>query len=147
MIQFLQWISNTLSPVKLLEKQCTGLVPLGGTGRDDISMQFASRDCRPRWIYTWVAGLVPLYWTNPQRTVDSSFFHYFAWQWFITTLIFRSEALLYQTLFVCHSFCLSVFLAFYTQKIISQLPHIFNNRQSSRHFFLICISSIFSALL
>ena len=30
-----------------------GLVSLGGTGRDDISMQFASRDFRP------------LYWTNP----------------------------------------------------------------------------------
>ena len=28
-----------------------GLVLLGGTGRDDISMQFTSRD----WIYTWVA--------------------------------------------------------------------------------------------
>ena len=32
-----------------------GLVSLGGTGRDDISMQFASRDFRPCWIYTWVA--------------------------------------------------------------------------------------------
>ena len=27
----------------------TGLVSLGGTGRDDISMQFASRDFRPSW--------------------------------------------------------------------------------------------------
>ena len=26
-----------------------GLVSLGGTGRDDISMQFASRDFRPSW--------------------------------------------------------------------------------------------------
>ena len=28
---------------------------MGGTGRDDISMQFAFRDFRPCWIYTWVA--------------------------------------------------------------------------------------------
>ena len=31
-----------------------GLVSLGGTGRDDISMQFAPRDFRLLWIYTWV---------------------------------------------------------------------------------------------
>ena len=37
-----------------------GLVSLGGTGRDDISMQFASRDFRPCWIYTWVAVKLPL---------------------------------------------------------------------------------------
>ena len=28
-------------------KRQSGLVSLGGTGRDDISMQFASRDFRP----------------------------------------------------------------------------------------------------
>ena len=37
-----------------------GLVSLGVTGRDDISMQFASRDFRPCWIYTWVAVKLPL---------------------------------------------------------------------------------------
>ena len=37
----------------------SGLVSLGGTGRDDISMQFASRDFRPCWIYTWVAIKLP----------------------------------------------------------------------------------------
>ena len=34
-----------------------GLVSLRGTDRDDISTQFASRDFRPCWIYTWVAVL------------------------------------------------------------------------------------------
>ena len=34
-----------------------GLVSLGVTGRDDISMQFAFRDFRPCWIYAWVAAL------------------------------------------------------------------------------------------
>jgi len=43
----------------------TGLVSLGGTGRDDISMQFASRDFRPCWIYTWVAVKLPL--ASPRR--------------------------------------------------------------------------------
>ena len=37
---------------------------IGGTGRDDISMQFASRDFRPCWIYTWVAVKLPL--ASPQ---------------------------------------------------------------------------------
>ena len=32
-----------------------GFSIIGGTGRDDISMQLASRDFRPCWIYTWVA--------------------------------------------------------------------------------------------
>ena len=35
------------------------LVSLGGTGRDDISMQLASRDFRPCWIYAWVAVKLP----------------------------------------------------------------------------------------
>ena len=43
-----------------LRKFNTGLVSLGCTGRDDISKQFASRDFRPRWIYTWVAVKLPL---------------------------------------------------------------------------------------
>ena len=37
--------------------QSVGLVSLGGTRRDDISMQFTSRDIRPCWIYTWVASV------------------------------------------------------------------------------------------
>ena len=38
------------------------LVSLRGTGRDDISMQLASQDFRPCWIYPWVAvKLIPLY--------------------------------------------------------------------------------------
>ena len=32
-----------------------GLVTLGGTDRDDISVQFASRNFRPCRNYTWVA--------------------------------------------------------------------------------------------
>ena len=41
----------------------SGLVSLGGTGRDD--MQFASGDFRACWIYTWVAVKLPL--ASPQR--------------------------------------------------------------------------------
>ena len=47
------------------EQQIRGLVSLGGTGRDDISMQFASRDFRPCWIYTWVSVKLPL--ASPPR--------------------------------------------------------------------------------
>ena len=42
-----------------------GLVSLGGTGRDDISIRFASRDFRPCWIYTWMAFKLPL--VSPRR--------------------------------------------------------------------------------
>ena len=52
-----------------------GLVALGGTGRDDISMHFASRNFRPCWIiHGWLSscpwrapGLVTLYYTNPSN--------------------------------------------------------------------------------
>ena len=37
-----------------------GFSIIGGTGRNDISMQFASRDFRPCWICTWVAVKLPL---------------------------------------------------------------------------------------
>ena len=40
---------HSLSPVLF------GFGIIGGTGRDDISMLFASRDFGPCWIYTWVA--------------------------------------------------------------------------------------------
>ena len=43
-----------------------GLVSLGGTGRDDISMQFAYRDFRP----SWVAVKLPF-----QKTLALFFFH------------------------------------------------------------------------
>ena len=60
-----------------------GLVPFGGTGRDDISMQFASQDFQPCRIYTWVAVKLPLastlYWNNPVIVLKSHRLHNKVW--------------------------------------------------------------------
>ena len=48
-IPFINYVNNFY--FKEVES-CLGLVSLGGTGRDDISMQLASPDFRPCWIYT-----------------------------------------------------------------------------------------------
>ena len=53
-------------------EELLGLISLGGTGRDDISMQFASWDFRSCWIYTWVAvKLLPAICNSPSYfTID-----------------------------------------------------------------------------
>ena len=49
-----------------------GLVSFGGTGRDDISMQFASRDFRP----SWEAVKLPL--ASPRRFLISMYVNIFS---------------------------------------------------------------------
>ena len=48
------------APLIVLLLLLFGFRSLGGTGRDDISMQFAFRDFQPCWMYTWVAVKLPL---------------------------------------------------------------------------------------
>ena len=51
--------ARSMSNAPLFNHEICGLVSLRGTGRDDISMQFVSRDFRPCWIYLWVAFKLP----------------------------------------------------------------------------------------